>query len=296
MAVRTRSLLLLFLALASGGAAAWLSLGYLRRETQPLLNSTSLAGKAVVATKDLAVGTVLTETDVRVIDWPGNAVPPGLISSPQEAIGRGVITGVRLNEPFLESKLAPRGTGGGLPVLIEEGQRALSIRVDDVVGVAGFVVPGTRVDILLTMESEAAREPQTKAILQNIQALAAGQSVQVDVEGKPQQVPVVTLLVTPEQAETLTLASSQGRIQMALRNQLDTLPIKTNGARVSALFGPVRAAQPPQVLGLRRSTATPREAPAATQETIVEGFRGGERTLTRFTRPVPPPTNPPEER
>jgi len=298
MAVRTRSLVLLFLALASGGTAAWLSLGYLRRETQPLLNSTTVAGKAVVATKDLPVGTVLTETDVRVIDWPGNAVPPGLISSPQEAIGRGVMTGMRLNEPFLESKMAPRGTGGGLPILIDEGRRALSIRVDDVVGVAGFVTPGTRVDILLTMESEAAREPQTKAILQNIQTLAAGQSVQVDVEGKPQQVPVVTLLVTPEQAETLALASSQGRIQMALRNQLDTLPIRTTGARVSALFGPVRAAPPqaPQVLGFRRGTPTQRAAAPATEETIVEGFRGGERTLTRFTRPVPPPTNPPEER
>ena len=295
MAVRTRSLVLLFLALASGGAAAWLSLGYLRRETQPLLTSGSVAGKAVVATKDLPVGTVVAETDVRVVEWPGNAVPPGLVSVPQDVIGRGVMTGVRLNEPFLESKLAPRGTGGGLPVLIEEGQRALSIRVDDVVGVAGFVVPGTRVDILLTMQSEAAREPQTKAILQNIQALAAGQSVQVDVEGKPQQVPVVTLLVTPEQAETLTLASSQGRIQMALRNQLDTLPIRTNGARVSSLFGPVRASQPPQVLGFRRSSPAPRAAPA-TEETIVEGFRGGERTLTRFTRPVPPTTTPPEER
>ena len=208
------------------------------------------------------------------------------------------MTGMRLNEPFLESKMAPRGTGGGLPILIDEGRRALSIRVDDVVGVAGFVVPGTRVDILLTMESEAAREPQTKAILQNIQTLAAGQSVQVDVEGKPQQVPVVTLLVTPEQAETLALASSQGRIQMALRNQLDTLPIRTTGARVSALFGPVRAAPPqaPQVLGFRRGTPTQRAAAPATEETIVEGFRGGERTLTRFTRPVPPPTNPPEER
>jgi len=298
MAIRTRSLVLLFLALASGGIAAWLSLGYLRQETQPLLNS-AVAGKAVVATRDLPVGTVIAETDVRVIDWPGNAVPPGLISVPQDAIGRGAMTGMRLNEPFMESKLAPRGTGGGLPILIEEGQRALSIRVDDVIGVAGFVVPGTRVDVLLTMSNQAAgSEPLTKAILQNIQTLAAGQSVQVDVEGKPQQVPVVTLLVTPEQAETLALASSQGRIQMALRNQLDTLPIRTTGARVSALFGPVRAAPPqaPQVLGFRRGTPTQRAAAPATEETIVEGFRGGERTLTRFTRPVPPPTNPPEER
>ena len=292
MAVRTRSLVLLFLALASGGAAAWLSLGYLRRETQPLLNSSTIAGKAVVAAKDLAVGTVITEADIRVIDWPGNAVPPGLISVPQEAIGRGVLTGVRLNEPFLDSKLAPRGTGGGLSILIAEGQRALSIRVDDVVGVAGFVVPGTRVDVLLTMESEATSEPQSRAILQNIQTLAAGQTIQVDVEGKPQQVPVVTLLVTPEQAETLALASAQGRIQLTLRNQLDTLALRTPGARASTLFGPLRPVQPPQVLGFRRTTPAARPAPA-TEETIVEGFRGGERTLTRFTRPTPPP---PEER
>jgi pilus assembly protein CpaB len=291
MAIRTRSLVLLFLALASGGAAAWLSLSYLQKETQPLLNAATAAGKAVVVTKDLPVGAVVTEQDVRVIDWPGNAVPAGLISVPQEAIGRGVLTGVRLNEPLLESKLAPRGTGGGLPILIDEGQRALSIRVDDIVGVAGFVVPGTRVDVLLTLDTETTPETQTKAILQNILTLAAGQTTQVDVEGKPQQVPVVTLLVTPEQAETLALASVQGRIQLALRNQLDTLPIRTNGARVSTLFGPVRAAQPPQVLGFRRPAPGQRPAPAA-EETIVEGFRGGERTLTRFTRPVPPPERP----
>jgi pilus assembly protein CpaB len=292
MAIRTRSLVLLFLALASGGAAAWLSLGYLRQETQPLLNASTAAGKAVVAMRDMPVGTVVTEDDVRVIDWPGNAVPPGVISVPQEAIGRGILTGMRLNEPFLESKLAPRGTGGGMPVLIAEGQRALSIRVDDVVGVAGFVVPGTRVDVLLTLDNEATPETQTKAILQNIQTLAAGQTTQVDVEGKPQQVPVVTLLVTPEQAETLALASAQGRIQLTLRNQLDTLPLRTPGARVSTLFGPVRAVQPPQVLGFRRAAPTARPAPAS-EETIVEGFRGGERTLTRFTRPTTPP---PEER
>lgn len=291
MAIRTRSLVLLFLALASGGAAAWLSLSYLQKETQPLLSAATVAGKAVVVTKDLPVGAVVTEQDVRVIDWPGNAVPAGLISVPQEAIGRGVLTGVRLNEPLLESKLAPRGTGGGLPILIDEGQRALSIRVDDIVGVAGFVVPGTRVDVLLTLDTEATPETQTKAILQNILTLAAGQTTQVDVEGKPQQVPVVTLLVTPEQAETLALASVQGRIQLALRNQLDTLPIRTNGARVSTLFGPIRAAQPPQVLGFRRPAPGQRPAPAA-EETIVEGFRGGERTLTRFTRPVPPPERP----
>lgn len=296
MPLRTRSLALLFFALASGAAAAWLSLRYLRQEAQPLLNPSTASGKAVVAAKDLAVGTVVTDEDIRVVSWPGDAVPPGLILLPADVVGRGVLAGMRLNEPFLETKLAPRGKGGGLPVIITEGMRALSVRVDDVVGVAGFVVPGTRVDVLLTLTSQPASEPTTKAILQNLETLAAGQSIQVDAEGRPQQVPVVTLLVTPEQAETLTLASAQGRIQLTLRNAIDTLPIRTNGVRVGTLLGPGRPAQPPQVLGFRRSAAAPRATAPATEETIVEGFRGGERTLTRFTRPVPPPTTPPEER
>jgi pilus assembly protein CpaB len=288
MAVRTRSLVLLFLALASGVAAAWLSLSYLRREARPLLSQTATAGKAVVAAKDLPVGATLTEQDLRVVDWPGNAVPAGLISSPQDAIGRGLMAPVRLNEPLLDSKLAPKGGGTGMAVIIEQGKRALSLRVDDVVGVAGFIQPNTRMDVLLTMTPQGGSEQTTKAILQNVEALAIGQTTQTNANGQAQVVPVVTVLVTPEQAETLTLAASQGRIQMAMRNQLDTLPIRTNGAKVSALFGPVRVTQPPSVLGYRRGTGAPPTRVPATEETIVEGFRGGERSITRFSRPKPP--------
>lgn len=288
MAVRTRSLVLLFLALASGVAAAWLSLNYLRREARPLLNPAAAAGKGVVAAKDLPVGAILTEQDVRVVDWPGNAVPAGLIAAPQDAIGRGLMAAVRLNEPLLDAKLAPRGAGGGMAVIIEQGKRALSLRVDDVVGVAGFVQPNSRVDVLLTIAAQGSGEQTTKAILQNIEALAIGQTTQTNAQGQAQVVPVVTVLVTPEQAETLALAASQGRIQMAMRNQLDTLPIKTTGARVSALLGPVRAVQPPAVLGYRRGGAPITTRAPALEETIVEGFRGGERSITRFTRPKPP--------
>jgi len=289
MAVRTRSLVLLFLALASGVAAAWLSLSYLRRETTPLLNPTASAGKAIVAAKDLPVGATITEQDIRVVDWPGNAVPAGLLATPQDAIGRGLMAPVRLNEPLLDSKLAPKGAGGGMNVIIAQGKRALSLRVDDVVGVAGFIQPNSRVDVLLTLSSGGATgEPTTKAILQNVEALAIGQTTQTNAQGQAQVVPVVTVLVTPEQAETLALASSQGRIQMAMRNQLDTLPIKTNGTRVSALLGPVRVVGPPTVLGYRRGGTVVSPRAAATEETIVEGFRGGERSITRFSRPKPP--------
>ena len=287
MAVRTRSLVLLFLALASGGLAAWLSLGYLRRQAQPLL-SASTSGKAVVAAKDLPAGAIVTENDIRLIDWPGNALPPGLLSSPQEAIGRGVLSPVRLNEPFLETKLAPRQAGlGGLPILITDKMRGMSIRVDDVIGVAGFVTPNTRVDVLLTVPgSPVASEPTTKVILQNIKALAAAQTYQTNAQGQAMPVPVVTVEVTPEQAETLAMAAHQGRIQLTLRNMLDTTLIRTSGSQASSLMSGVRArsSSAPVIQGVRRLPVTAPRTPA-TEETIVEQFRGGERSLIRFSRP-----------
>jgi pilus assembly protein CpaB len=281
----------LFLALASGGLAAWLALGYLRRQAQPLLNASSASGKAVVAAKDLPAGAIVTENDVRVIDWPGNALPPGLISDPQGAVGRGVLSTVRLNEPFLDSKLASRDAGvGGLPILITDKMRAMSIRVDDVIGVAGFVVPGTRVDVLLTVPGQpVASEPTTKAILQNIQALAAAQTYQTNAQGQAMPVPVVTVLVTPEQAETLAMAAHQGRIQLTLRNILDTTIIQTNGSVASNLMTGVRprGSRAPVIQGVRRLPVNAPRTPAM-EETIVEQFRGGERSLVRFSRPRQP--------
>ncbi len=274
MAARTRTWLLLALALASGGLAAFLALRYLREQARPLLNQQPSGGQAVLATRDIPLGTIVTERDVRLVSWPGDALPPGFIGRQEDVIGRGVITPVRVNEPFLESKLAPKGTGGGLSTIIEDGMRALSVRVDEVIAVAGFVVPGTRVDVLLSMEDESAREPTTRAILQNIEALAAGQIIQRDPEGKPIPVSVVTVLVTPAQAETLALASQQGRIQMTLRGALDTTEIQTSGARKSTLLTGER--RPP---GPTRRAIVRRAAP---EPTIVEGFDGGQRSIKRF--------------
>ena len=259
---------------------------------RPLLNTTATAGKAIVAAKDLPVGATITEQDVRVIDSPGNAVPAGLIATPQDAIGRGLMSPVRLNEPLLDSKLAPRGGGTGMNVIIEQGSgrsasgsMMLSASPDSYNPIQGSMC-------CLPWRRKALARRTPRPALQNIEALAIGQTTQTNAQGQAQVVPVVTVLVTPEQAETLALAASQGRIQMAMRNQLDTLPIKTNGARVSALMGPVRAAGPPTVLGYRRSAGGPvtQRAPAQ-EETIVEGFRGGERSITRFSR-----TKPPEDR
>ena len=276
---RMRPLLILTLALGSGAMAGLMALQYLRNTSGNLM-AESPKGRAAVASRDLAVGTVLTPSDVKVIEWPGATLPAGYISSSELAVGRGLTRPVQQNEPFLESKLAPKGAGGGLSVTIAEGMRAVSVRVDEVVGVAGFVLPGTRVDVLLTIDrSGKGNEPLTQALLQNVQVLAAGQQVQQDKDGKPKTVPVITLLVTPDQAETLTLAANSGRIQLALRNTLDTLPATTTGARLGGLFG---GEAPVPVAFVPRRTAVRTVTPVRDDSTVVEVYKGGARSLLKF--------------
>ncbi len=275
---RMRPFLILLLSLGSGAMAGIMALQYLKATSSSLMAETP-KGKAAVASRDLAVGTVLTPADISVVDWPGASLPGGYISSSELAVGRGLMRPMQANEPFLESKLAPKGAGGGLSVTIAEGMRAVSVRVDEVVGVAGFVLPGTRVDVLLTLDKMGqSGEPVTRALLQNIQTLAAGQEVQQDRDGKPKTVPVITLLVTPDQAETLTLAANQGRIQLALRNTLDTLPTSTAGARVSGFFGGTPA---PVSFGPRRAVVHT-VAPIRDDSTVVEVYKGGARSLLKF--------------
>jgi len=282
MARRTRPILLLFLALASGGVAAFAALRYIQERATPLMPSRPSSTAVVVAARPLALGSVLGPQDIRLLGWTGETVPAGFFTRPEEVIGRGLVVPLQENEPILEGKLAARGAGGGLPVIIDEGMRALSVAVDQVVGVAGFVLPTTRVDVLLTLADAATKETVTKVLMQNVRTLAAGQSIQQDAEGKPQTVSVVTLLVTPEQAETLTLAANQGRIQLALRNTLDTSRVFTRGTRVGGLLGRVATARPRP----RPPTPTPPQgaapAPAPLNETIVEVYRGGVRSLQRF--------------
>jgi pilus assembly protein CpaB len=270
---------MLVLALTSGVVAALLALKYLRERTTPLMASEPRKANIVLSTRNLPVGSVVTERDVKVVSWPGEAVPAGYIRSVKDAVGRGVITPVAENEPLLTSKTSTKDAGGGLPIIIRDGMRAVSVRVDEVIGVAGFVLPGTRVDVMLTLDKGPDR-PQaiTKTLLQNVQTLAAGQSVTRDKEGKPQTVTVITLLVTPDDAELLALASKEGRLQLALRNTLDTLAVSTSGARADRLSPSAPSGNRPQ----RARSAAP---VVKTNPTVVEGYRGGERTLTTFQKP-----------
>jgi pilus assembly protein CpaB len=277
MARRTRPFLLLLLALVTGGVAAAVALRYLQQQATPLMATEPAKAQVIVATRPLPTGALITEQDVKSLDWSGGAVPAGYFATPAEVVGRGLLGPVQENEPILASKLAAEGAGGGLPVIIDEGMRAITIPVDMVAGVSGWVLPTTRVDVLLTLTTGGGNEAATKLIMQNVRTLAAGQSIQQDKEGKPVEVGVVTFLVSPEQAETLALASQQGRIQLTLRNMLDTARVLTNGTRVGALMGnvPSRRTAPRRASPVRASVPEP-------TPTTVEVYRGGQRTLMRF--------------
>jgi pilus assembly protein CpaB len=281
MRKKSRPWFMLLLALTSGIVAALLALRYLRERTTPLMAAEVKRANIVLSARALPVGAVITERDLKVVSWPGDAVPSGYLRSVKDAVGRGVITPVAENEPLLEAKVSTKDAGGGLPIIIREGMRAVSVKVDEVIGVAGFVLPGTRVDVLLTLDARDGR-PQaiTKTLLQNVQTLATGQSVTRDKEGKAQTATVITLLVSPDDAELLALAAKEGRLQLALRNTLDTLTVSTSGARADKLSpgSASTASSRPQ----RTRTAAP--APRA-NPTVVEGYRGGERTLTTFQKP-----------
>ncbi len=194
--------------------------------------------QVALASRDLEVGTLLKEDDIKITEWPG-AIPAGATTRSQDLVGRGVITAIFAKEPIIESRLAAKGAGGGLAAMIPPGMRAVAVRVNEVVGVAGFVVPGMHVDILISGNSPGssnAMGTQTQTLLQNIEVLSAGQDFKKDNEGKPIMVQVVNLLVTPVQAEQLSLASSQTSIQLVLRNPMDHEVAKTPGTALHYLF------------------------------------------------------------
>lgn len=270
-----RLFLVLVLAVLSGAVAGLSILQYLRdRPTRLVMSDGSRETMPVViSTRDLGLGHVLGEDDVRVVEWPAGAVPEGYARAAAEVTGRTLVSELRTNEPVLDTKLADAAAGAGLPPLIPQGMRALSVRVDDVVGVAGFVTPQTRVDVILTMTPNGSNDTRSQVILQNVPALAAGQELQRNEEGEPMSVTVVTVLVTPEDAEKLVLASTQGRIQMALRNSLDLDAIETSGQRTSGLF--TGGARPSTMV--RSGAAAPTSAPS-----IIEMYKGGQRTLISY--------------
>jgi pilus assembly protein CpaB len=276
---RKKLLVALVAACVTGLAAAMMVLNYLGRPASAAAPDQPAAGTVVVAAGAVPLGTYLTAEHVKTVAWPSGALPEGYFAREEDVIGRGVIVNLASSEPILAAKLAPEGAGGGLPVVIPEGQRAVSVKVDEVVGVAGFVLPGTRVDVLVTLNPETEGERQapakTRVILQNVQVLASGQTIEKDEEGKPQEVTVITLLVSPDESEKLTLAATEGQIQMALRNVMDLDSVTTEGIETGELVdGPISPAP---------AAPRPRARPAAPRSySNVEVILGDKRSTETF--------------
>ncbi|HTB14709.1 MAG TPA: Flp pilus assembly protein CpaB [Bryobacteraceae bacterium] len=198
----------------------------------------------VVATRPLGVGWMIKPQDVKIEKVPGDAFPKGAFNKVEDVLDRPVISNVLLDEPILDGRLAAKGSGLGLAPTIPVGMRAVTVRVNDVAGIAGFVLPGMKVDVLVTGHPPNGDGTMTTTCLQNMLVLSAGTTMTPDPRGQTINAPTVTLLVDPEQAETLTLANSEGRIQLVLRNSSDQTIEKTSGRFVSELYGSARKPVP----------------------------------------------------
>jgi pilus assembly protein CpaB len=272
---------LVFALIVSAGASLLLYRLLSGRVTTPAAQPRS---QLILAAHTLEPGTLIRDTDLREGAWTG-PLPDGVIQRKEDIVGRGVISQIVGSEPVVEGRLAPKGGGAGLAALIPKGMRAVAIRVNEIVGVAGFAVPGMRVDVLIsgTPPGAAVLGGVTKTLLQNIEVLSAGQNFQKDAEGKPISVAVVNLLVTPEQAEMLSLASTQATIQLVLRNPLDKEVAKTNGSAVARLF--YTDGKAPQLSNV--SAVAPRRIPSppsapAVRPVLVEVIHGIKRSETQF--------------
>src|SRR4051794_23979200 len=269
---RMRVFMVFVLAMTAGGALAFGTYNYMQH--LPAKTTSIPTRPVVVAAADLDIGAEPRREDVRIIDWPANGVPANSIREPQGVSGRGLILPVIENDPFLPMKLASKDAGAGLPPVIPPGLRAVSVRVNEVIGVAGYVVPGTRVDVVVTLSPTNKQEETTsKVILTDVQVLAAGTKIERDTEkGKPIPVNVVTLLVNPDESERLTLAATEGKIQLALRNPLDRDNPSTRGIRPAMLLGTA-----PPVRQYPRALPVPVKVVQSDPGVTVEIIRGDKR-------------------
>jgi pilus assembly protein CpaB len=272
-----RALLMMALAVVFGLAAVVLASRWLLRQTPGTSN------KIVVAAADVSLGQRLAPEMLKSLDWPADSLPRGALTDASKLVGRVLKTSVLRDEPLSEAKLAPAGTLGGLSALISEGKRAITVRVNDVVGVAGFALPGNFVDIIVNTQSAGSGSENaiSKIVLERILVLAVAQEVGRD-ETKPRVVNAVTLEVTPVQAENLDLARSVGTLSLVLRNQVDPRPGVTDGATKSTLLGAhaaPAAAAPAQPLVEPAATPKPRaQLASAARRACIGVIAGVQRT------------------
>ena len=233
----------------------------------------------VVAAKPMSVSVLLTEDDVKLTAWPSSSAVEGAYTNVNDVVNRGLLTSVLENEPITATRLAPIEAGGGLPPLIPAGMRAMSVKVNEVIGVAGFVVPGTHVDVIVTIRG-VDDQTMTRTVVSNLQVLTAGTRYDQESarDGEPIPTTVVTLMVTPADAERITLAQVEGQIMLALRNPMDTDMTETPGIRTASLMG--KPAPAPVVRQTPRGPRVVAQPPPPKVDPIykVEAIRASQRT------------------
>jgi pilus assembly protein CpaB len=273
---RNRLLMIGFIALIMGAFVS--SLVY--RNLQSGRAGNNGPGEDVlVAADDLQVGTKIDDNDVRFVHFPSASLPAGVFHRKDKVLGRGVIVPIAKGEFILTNKLAGENAGSGLPALIPPGMRAVSVRVNDTTSVSGFVQPGTRVDVMLTGNPAGSSEQQTTTILENIAVLATGTRMERNAAGEPRAAPVVTLLVTPDDAQKLTLASNQGHIQLSLRSPLDTKEEELSAARSGELYKYLP--QPTPVVTHKEKHVAPPPPPPPAAYTV-EIYKGDKKEEDKF--------------
>lgn len=272
--MRRQAIFFLVLAVLLGGLAAILALQVLRSsDDAPSTVREMATEEVVVAARDIEFGALLETEDVRTAEWPADALPEGYSGSPSDVVGRGALLPIRANEPILSSKLALPEAGAGLSINIPEGQRAITIRVDDVVGVGGFVRPGHRVDVFVTADEQAGvSEAQTRLLLQNVPVAATGVTIEPNPQGEPESVPHATLHLSPEQVERLIMAAENATFQLALRNPLDADSVETPGVRFSRLIAGAPAPRAP--------VASSSPGPQRPAQRTLEVYRGNQRSTS----------------
>jgi len=220
----------------------------------------------VVAAEPLPLGAVIHAESVKTTQVPESLFPKGGFSRKEDVLDRPVVSPIEPDEAVVEARIAARGSGIGLAPMIPPGMRAISVRVNDVAGVAGFVLPGMRVDVLVTGRPPDQSDTYTTTVLQNIPVLSAGQTIQADAKGQPISAAVVTLLVSPSQAESLTLANSEGHLQLVLRNSTDQQAARTPGRELRQLLhiGESRSAAVPVAVAGRPRRTSPSSSPGPT--------------------------------
>lgn len=282
-----RSLVVLIIALLAGLGAVVLAAKWIQQQNQGTGN------KIAVATLDIQLGSRLTPQMLQMVDWPVGSSPAGAFSDEALLADRVVKTTVMRGEPILESKLAPVGSRGGLSAVVEEGKRAITVRVNDVVGVAGFALPGNYVDIMVNTQEEGSQSNDqdraiSKIVLEHILVLAVAQEAGRD-ETTPKVVNAVTLEVTPDQAEKLDLARSVGTLSLVLRNQTDMDATQTMGVTKEDLLVakkaepiPVPVAKPEPQPAPKKAAAPKRARVAAAKSDCVVIIRGASKTSECF--------------